>query len=379
MKIFSLLITGILSFVFAFILSLGADAQIAQATHNTLSRTFVGGLQWGFISVLQPCLYAMFPVTVTFFLKRSQSRMQGIKNATLYSVSIIGIFTVFAVALTLIFGKDTLYQISTSAAFNIFVFVLFIVFGISFLGAFEITLPTSWTNKADSKASHNSFSGIFFMALTLVLVSFSCTIPFIGLLLVDITHQKERVGPVIGFLGFSIAIALPFSFFALFPGLLNKIAKSGGWLNTLQVSFGFIEIAMALKFLSNADLAYHWRILDREVYLSLWIIIFGMLGFYLLGKLKFSHDDHLPLNDYGLPYLSVTRLFFAIIPLAFTVYMIPGLWGAPLNGISGWLPENKTQDFNLEKLIRNGQLTNADTSNNGTTISYVKPKKYTDI
>ena len=166
-----------------------------------------------------------------------------------------------------------------------------------------------------------------------------------------------------------------------FPGLLNKIAKSGGWLNTLKVTFGFIEIAMALKFLSNADLVYHWRLLDREVYLSLWIIIFGLLGFYLLGKLKFSHDDHLPLNDYGHPYLSVTRLLFAIIPLAFTVYMIPGLWGAPLNGISGWLPENKTQDFNLEKLIRNGQLnsTNNDSSDTNKTVAYVKPKKYTDI
>jgi thiol:disulfide interchange protein DsbD len=189
------------------------------------------------------------------------------------------------------------------------------------------------------------------MSLTLVLVSFSCTAPFIGNLLVDVSQQKERLGPVIGFLGFSLAIALPFAFFAFFPGLLNKIAKSGGWLNILKVSFGFIEIAMALKFLSNADLAYHWRLLDREVYLSLWIVIFGFLGLYLLGKLKFIHDDHLPLNDYGHPYLTVPRLFFAIIPLAFTVYMIPGLWGAPLNGISGWLPENKTQDFNIEKLI----------------------------
>jgi thiol:disulfide interchange protein DsbD len=323
----------------------------------------------------------MFPVTVTFFLKRSQSRAQGIKNATLYSFSIVAIFTAFAFFLTLIFGKDTLYQISTSATFNIFVFVLFMVFGISFLGAFEITLPSSWTNRVDSKASTQSFSGIFFMALTLVLVSFSCTAPFIGNLLVDVTQQKERLGPIIGFLGFSLAIALPFALFAFFPGLLNKIAKSGGWLNTLKVTFGFIEIAMALKFLSNADLAYHWRILDREVYLSLWIIIFGLLGFYLLGKLKFSHDDHLPLNDYGHPYLSVTRLLFAIVPLAFTVYMIPGLWGAPLNGISGWLPENKTQDFNIEKLIRNRQLNsaNTDSSNTNKTVAYVKPKKYTDI
>lgn len=380
MKIYRLFIAVILCFVTLFLADQSASAQAIDTTHKSLSHTFLDGLRWGFISVLQPCLYAMFPVTVTFFLKRSQSRAQGIKNATLYSISIIAIFTVFAFFLTLIFGKDTLYQISTSAAFNIFVFLLFMIFGISFLGAFEITLPSSWTNKVDSKAGTQSFSGIFFMALTLVLVSFSCTAPFIGNLLVDVTQQKERLGPVIGFLGFSLAIALPFALFAFFPGLLNKIAKSGGWLNTLKVSFGFIEIAMALKFLSNADLAYHWRILDREVYLSLWIIIFGLLGFYLLGKLKFSHDDHLPLNDYGHPYLSVTRLLFAIVPLAFTIYMIPGLWGAPLNGISGWLPENKTQDFNIEKLIRNSQLnSNNHSSDPSKTVAYIKPKKYTDI
>ena len=294
--------------------------------------------------------------------------------------SIIAIFTLFAFFLTLIFGKNTLYQISTSAVFNIFVFLLFIVFSISFLGAFEITLPSSWTNKVDAKASHNSISGIFFMALTLVLVSFSCTAPFIGNLLIDITQQKERLGPIVGFLGFSFAIAFPFALFAFFPGLLNKIAKSGGWLNTLKVSFGFIELALALKFLSNADLAYHWHLLDREVYLSLWIIIFGLLGLYLLGKIKFTHDDQLPLNSYGVPHLTVTRLLFAIVPLAFTIYMIPGLWGAPLNGISGWLPENRTQDFNLEKLIRNGQLSsNNDSSHLNKNIVAVKPRKYTDI
>ncbi|MEO7121280.1 MAG: thioredoxin family protein [Ginsengibacter sp.] len=381
MKIFKYFFKGAFCFTAILLLSQSASAQAVQAVHKTLTHTFLDGLRWGFISVLQPCLYAMFPVTVTFFLKRSQSRAQGVKNAILYSLSIVGIFTIFAFFLTLIFGSDTLYRISTSAAFNIFVFILFMLFGISFLGAFEITLPSAWTNKIDSKASTQSFSGIFFMALTLVLVSFSCTAPFIGNLLVDVTQQKERLGPVVGFLGFSLAIALPFALFAFFPGLLNKIAKSGGWLNTLKVSFGFIEIAMALKFLSNADLAYHWRILDREVYLSLWIIIFGLLGFYLLGKLKFSHDDHLPLNDYGHPYLSVTRLMLAIVPLAFTVYMIPGLWGAPLNGISGWLPENKTQDFNLEKLIRNSQLNNEnnDSLSPRNSILYVKPKKYTDI
>lgn len=356
------------------------SAHNIKVASRSLMGTFLDGLRWGFISVLQPCLYAMFPVTVSFFLKRSNTRAHGIKNATLYSISIVAIFTILGLLLTIAFGRDTLYQISSSAIFNIFVFLLFLLFGISFLGAFEITLPASWTNRVDSKAGLNSFSGIFFMALTLVLVSFSCTAPFIGNLLVDVSQQKERLGPIIGFLGFSIAIALPFAFFAFFPGLLNKIAKSGGWLNTLKVSFGFIELAMALKFLSNADLAYHWRLLDRDVYLSIWIILFSLLGIYLLGKLKFKHDDHLPLNDYGLPYLSVTRIFFAIGALAFTVYMIPGLWGAPLNGISGWLPENKTQDFNIEKLIRSNKSSGNDSvQNNNAGELIIMPKKYIDI
>lgn len=360
----------------AFVVFAQADsASQIKIAPRSLGGTFIDGLRWGFISVLQPCLYAMFPVTVSFFLKRSNSRAHGIKNATLYSISIIAIFTILGLFLTILFGKDTLYQISSSAVFNIFVFVLFMLFGISFLGAFEITLPSSWTNKVDSKSHISSFSGIFFMALTLVLVSFSCTAPFIGNLLIDVSQQKERVGPVVGFLGFSIAIALPFAFFAFFPGLLNKIAKSGGWLNTLKVSFGFIELAMALKFLSNADLAYHWRLLDRDIYLSLWIILFGLLGLYLLGKIKFKHDDHLPLNDYGHPYLTVTRTFFAIGALAFTVYMIPGLWGAPLNKISGWLPENKTQDFNLNK----NRNISPDTSQKINSALIIKPKKYTDI
>lgn len=364
----------------ALLFSTNLFAQPLNTAEKTLYTTFFDGLRWGFIAVLQPCLYAMFPVTVSFFLKRSSSRATGIKNASLYSFSIVAIFTVLGIVLTILFGKDTLYQISSSAVFNLFVFTLFMVFGISFLGAFEITLPSSWTNKIDSKASTNSLSGIFFMALTLVLVSFSCTAAFIGNLLVDISHQKDRVGPIVGFLGFSIAIALPFAFFAFFPGLLNKIAKSGGWLNTMKVSFGFIEIAMALKFFSNADLAYHWRILDRDVFLALWIVIFGLLGFYLLGTLKFKHDDKMPLNEYGLPFLSIPRLFFAIMAIAFTVYMIPGLWGAPLNGISGWLPENKTQEFNIEKLLQNRQVSNTEggLSNKQNSLT-IPPKKYTDI
>ena len=355
-----------------------AQQGSTSPSSSSLFNIFLDGLGWGFVSVLQPCLYAMFPVTVSFFLKRSNTRAHGIKNATLYSISIVSIFTLLGLMVTVIFGTATLYQLSTSAIFNLFVFVLFVIFGISFLGAFDITLPSSWTNKADSKSNLGSYSGIFFMALTLVLVSFSCTAPFIGKILVDVTQHKARLAPLFGFLGFSTAIALPFAFFAFFPGLLNKIAKSGGWLNSLKVSFGFIELAMSLKFLSNADLAYHWRLLDRDVFLALWIILFGLLGLYLLGLLKLKHDDHLPSNDYGHPHLPVTRLFFAIASLAFTVYMIPGLFGAPLNGISGWLPENKTQEFNLEKLIRNSNLHEQDTLRAYSEPTIV-PKKYTDI
>jgi thiol:disulfide interchange protein len=382
LKNLKIILTTVFCFFTIFVFAQVAPGSAKDLSEKTLLSTFIDGLRWGTISVLQPCLYAMFPVTVSFFLKRSHTRKHGVRNAILYSVSIIAIFTILGLLLTIIFGSNTLYQISSSAIFNLFVFVLFVVFGISFLGAFEITVPAALTNKVDAKANLKSFSGIFFMALTLVLVSFSCTAPFIGNLLVDVSKQKERLGPTIGFLGFSIAVALPFALFAFFPGLLNKIAKSGGWLNTLKVSFGFIELAMALKFLSNADLAYHWRLLDREVYLSLWIILFGLLGLYLLGKLKFRLDDHLPMNDYGLPHLSVTRLFFAICSLAFTVYMIPGLWGAPLNGISGWLPENKTQDFNLERLIRSGNSININDSSSQKKSSsplLIKPKKYTDI
>jgi thiol:disulfide interchange protein len=381
MKRYKIFLTALFCLTVFLVFAQADGNAVSTRLHSkSLFSTFIDGLRWGFISVLQPCLYAMFPVTVSFFLKRSQTRGQGLKNASLYSFSIIAIFTILGLLLTIVFGRDTLYQISSSAAFNLFVFALFTLFGVSFLGAFEIMLPAAWTNKVGSKSHISSVSGIFFMALTLVLVSFSCTAPFIGNLLVDVSQQKERIGPMIGFLGFSIAIALPFAFFAFFPGLLNKIAKSGGWLNTMKVSFGFIELAMALKFLSNADLAYHWHLLDREVYLSIWIILSGLLGVYLLGKLKFRHDDHLPKNDYELPYLSVTRLFLAIAALSFTVYMIPGLWGAPLNGISGWLPENKTQDFNLEKLIRT--YTRSDSSfdqNHKSTGFNIKPKKYIDI
>lgn len=350
-----------------------------ELVSKSLWGIFIKGLGVGFLAALQPCIYAMIPVTVSFFLKRSTSRAKGLKNALFYSLSIIGIFTFIGVGITLIFGDNALYEISSSAGFNIFVFILFLVFGISFLGAFEINLPSSWANKIDSKAGTGSYSGIFFMALTLVIVSFSCTVPFISGLTKLISQEKQRLAPALGFMGFSLALALPFALFALFPGLLNKMAKAGGWLNTMKVSFGFLELALSLKFLSNADLAFHWRILDREVYLSLWIIIFGLLGVYLLGKLKFKHDDDLPKNEYGHPYLTVTRTFFALTVLAFTVYMIPGLWGAPLKGISAWIPETKTQDFNLNKIAAQNAAEATDASKAATPVNTVKPKKYTDF
>lgn len=345
----------------------------ADAGNQTLWSFFLGGLLAGFGAFIMPCIYAMVPVTVSFFTKRSTSRKAGIKNAIYYSLSIISVFTLLGFLITVIFGPGALNAMASSAIFNVFVFAMFVIFGISFLGAFEITLPASWSNKMDSKANFSSFSGIFFMALTLVIVSFSCTVPFIGLLTVW-TSKGGMLAPLVGFLGFSVALSLPFALFAFFPALLNKMAKSGGWLNTVKVALGFIELALALKFLSSADLAYHWRILDREVYLSLWIVIFGLLGLYLLGKLKFHHDDDLPKNDYGHPYLTVTRLMFAVATLSFTIYLIPGLWGAPLKGISAWLPEMKTQDFNLNKV----PTVQGSSSSEGNGAA-IKPVKYTDI
>lgn len=301
---------------------------------------FAGGL----LALITPCVYSMIPVTVSFFTKRSKNKAEGIKNAITYSTSIIIIFTLLGFLITVVFGPTALNNLATNWIANLIFFLVFLIFGISFLGAFEIELPSSWSNKADSKASTGSFTGIFFMALTLVVVSFSCTGPIIGNLLV-IAARGSYWGPLIGMFGFSLALALPFAFFAFFPGKMNMLGKAGGWLNAVKVTLGFLELALALKFLSNADLSKGWRLLDREVFLSLWIVIFILTGIYLLGKLKFHHDDELPKNDFDLPYLSVTRLFFAIASLSFAVYMIPGLWGAPLKAISAFVPPMGTQDF----------------------------------
>ena len=305
---------------------------------------FIAAFGGGLLALLTPCVYSMIPVTVSFFTKRSMNRAQGIRNAMYYAASIIIIFTLLGFLITLVFGPAALNNLATNWIANLVFFALFLIFGISFLGAFEINLPSSWMNRSDSRAGTTSFVGIFFMALTLVLVSFSCTGPIIGNLLV-LAAKGSYLGPLVGMLGFSVALALPFALFAFFPSKLNILGKAGGWLNAVKVTLGFLELALALKFLSNADLVKGWRILDREVFLSLWIVIFGLLGLYLLGKIKLHHDDELPKNDFGLPYLTVTRLLFAILTLSFAVYMVPGLWGAPLKGIGAFVPPLGTQDF----------------------------------
>ena len=305
---------------------------------------FLAGFAGGLLALITPCVFSMIPVTVSFFIKRSQTKAQGIKNAILYSTSIIFIFTLLGFLITVIFGPTALNNLATNWVANFIFFLVFLVFAISLLGAFEITLPSSWGNKADSKAGSGNFLGIFFMALTLVVVSFSCTGPIIGNLLV-IAARGSYYGPLLGMFGFSVALALPFAFFAFFPGSMNMLGKAGGWLNAVKVTLGFLELALALKFLSNADLVKGWRLLDREIFIALWVVIFILLGVYLLGKLKFHHDDELPKNDFDIPYLSIPRLFFAIASFSFAVYMIPGMWGAPLKGISAFLPPMGTQDY----------------------------------
>ncbi len=335
----------------------------SEIVNQTLWQIFLLTFLTGLLAVITPCVFPLIPVTVSFFLKRSKTRAAGIKNALWYSLSIIGIYTVPTILLVLLFGDDILYQISTSAISNLLFFAIFLVFAISFFGAFELQLPNSWANKADQKAGKGGLGGIFFMALTLVIVSFSCTGPIVGTLLGQTSTGGVSTAPIIGMLGFGVGLALPFSLFAFFPSMLQSLPKSGGWLNSVKVSFGFIELALALKFLSNVDLIYHWRLLDRDVFLVLWIVIFVLLGIYLLGKLKFSHDS-------DLPYVSVPRLFFAIASFSFALYILPGLWGAPLRHLSGFIPPDGTQEFNLDALKY--QL-NSRTKESTTTINLAQP------
>lgn len=318
--------------------------DISTGENSSLLWIFFTAFAGGFLALLTPCVYSMVPVTVSFFTKKSTTKREGITNAIYYAASIIIIFTGLGFLVTLIFGPAALNNLATNWMANLLFFILFLVFGFSFLGAFDITLPASWSTKADNKAGTGSITGIFFMALTLVVVSFSCTGPIIGNLLV-LAAKGNYWGPITGMCGFSTALAMPFALFAFFPGKLNTLGKAGGWLNAVKVTMGFIELALALKFLSNADLSKGWRLLDRETFLCLWIVIFALLGLYLLGKLKFHHDDDLPKNDFGIKYLSVPRLIFSVISFSFAIYMMPGLWGAPLKSISAFLPPMGTQDF----------------------------------
>lgn len=302
---------------------------------------FFAGFIGGLLALFTPCVWPIIPMTVSFFLKRSKDKKKGIRDAWTYGASIVVIYVALGLAITLIFGASALNALSTNAVFNILFCLMLIIFAASFFGAFELTLSSKWSNAVDSKAEQTSgLLSIFLMAFTLSLVSFSCTGPIIGFLLVEVSTTGSVIAPAIGMLGFAIALALPFTLFAMFPSWLKSMPKSGGWMNVIKVTLGFLELAFALKFLSVADLAYGWRILDRETFLALWIVIFGLLGFYLLGKIKFPHDD----DDNT---TSVPRFFMALISLAFAVYMVPGLWGAPLKAVSAFAPPMTTQDFNL--------------------------------
>nr|WP_303921581.1 cytochrome c biogenesis protein CcdA [Bacteroides intestinalis] len=302
---------------------------------------FITGFLGGLLALFTPCVWPIIPMTVSFFLKRSKDKKKGIRDAWTYGASIVVIYVTLGLAITLIFGASALNALSTNAVFNILFCLMLVVFAASFFGAFELTLPSKWSNAVDSKAEATSgLLSIFLMAFTLSLVSFSCTGPIIGFLLVQVSTTGSVVAPAIGMLGFAIALALPFTLFALFPSWLKSMPKSGGWMNVIKVTLGFLELAFALKFLSVADLAYGWRILDRETFLALWIVLFALLGFYLLGKIKFPHDDD---NT----KVGVGRFFMALFSLAFAVYMVPGLWGAPLKAVSAFAPPMQTQDFNL--------------------------------
>ncbi|MCM1490922.1 MAG: thioredoxin family protein [Muribaculum sp.] len=318
------------------------EEDTAAGTNSSLLYIFIAGFLGGLIALVTPCVWPMIPMTVSFFLKTNKkSRRKAIGAAATYGASIIVIYVVLGLAISAIFGASALNNLATNAIFNIIFFLLLVVFAISFMGGFELTLPSSWTNKMDSKVdSTTGMLSIFFMAFTLVLVSFSCTGPIIGTLLVEAASTSNFVTPAIGMFGFALALALPFTLFAMFPTMLNSMPKSGGWMNTVKVVLGFLELALALKFLSVADLAYGWRILDREVFVSLWIVIFALLGIYLLGKITFPHDDKVE-------KIGVTRFLLACISLSFSIYMIPGLWGAPLKAISAFAPPTYTQDFSL--------------------------------
>lgn len=320
---------------------LNAFSNDPEQQSRSILYIFIAGFIGGLIALVTPCVWPMIPMTVSFFLKQNKSKKKSVITAMVYGLSIIVIYVALGLIVTAVFGASALNELATSALFNIIFFLLLVVFAISFMGGFELTLPASWTNKMDSKVDATTgYLSIFFMAFTLVLVSFSCTGPIIGTLLVEAAATSNFISPAIGMFGFALALALPFSLFAMFPTMLKSMPKSGGWMNTVKVVLGFLELALALKFLSVADLAYGWRILDREVFVSLWIVIFALLGVYLLGKITFPHDDKVE-------KVGVTRFMLACISFAFAIYMLPGLWGAPLKSISAFSPPISTQDFSL--------------------------------
>lgn len=321
----------------------GDNADVEDIADRSLWYIFWACFLGGLLALLTPCVWPMIPMTVSFFLKKSGSRAKAITNATTYGLSIIIIFLLLGICFTVLFGASAMNALATSAWCNLLFFALLVIFAISFFGAFEITLPQSLSNKMDSTASKTTgMLSIFFMAATLVIVSFSCTGPIIGTLLVEAASRGSVMGPVVGMTGFAIALAIPFTVFALFPTMLKKMPKSGGWLNTVKVVLGFIELALSLKFLSVADLAYGWRILDRETFIALWIAIFGVMGLYLLGMFRFKSDGEPKSAGIG-----VMRFFLALVSLSFTAYLVPGLWGAPLKATSAFVPPLYTQDFNL--------------------------------
>jgi thiol:disulfide interchange protein len=320
----------------------GCGEEEGAASSKSLLGVFIAGMLGGFLALLTPCVFPMIPLTVSFFTKRSGSRRKGLMNALTYAASIIIIYVALGFLITVTLGSDALNDLASNGYFNMGFFIVFIIFAISFFGAFEITLPSSFINKADQASEKGGLIGIFFMAFTLSLVSFSCTGPIIGTLLVEAAHGSNYMGPLVGMAGFSSALALPFALFSMFPGWLSSLPKSGGWLNTVKVCLGFIELALAMKFLSNVDLAYHWDFLKREIFIALWVIIFGLMGLYLLGKIHFSHDS--PAS-----HLSIGRLCFSILTLSFTLYLIPGLWGAPLRLISGFPPPSFYKEWSTTK------------------------------
>jgi len=339
------------------------DGLAKTQPSQTLWAIFVAGFIGGLAAFFMPCIFPMLPLTVSFFSKSSGNKNSGVGKALIYGLSIIVIYVVLGLLVTIVFGASALNSLATNGIFNLAFFFLLVVFAASFLGAFEITLPSGWVNAADARSDKSGLFGIFFMAATLALVSFSCTGPIVGTLLVQAATTGALLGPAVGMLGYSFALAIPFALFAMFPGLMSALPKSGGWLNSVKVVLGFLELALALKFLSNVDLAYHWHFFDREIFLVLWIVIFALLGFYLLGKISFSHDT--PVTS-----VSVPRLFLAIIVLSFTTYMVPGLWGAPLKSISAFLPPMATQDFDLSTVTSGGSIPlNTDT----------KTRKYADL